>query len=85
MLVLHAGQSAGGRQWREEFRRTDIMLNVADSRRLVPRLAPHVISRALPNAQHDVFLSVPDVRAAAYAALFHWLAEQVMQRATSPR
>ncbi|RFP64417.1 alpha/beta hydrolase [Hymenobacter lapidiphilus] len=64
-----------GRQWREEFRRADIVLNVADIRRLAPRLGPHVTLHALPDAVHDVFLSVPTVRAAAYEKLFDWLAQ----------
>ncbi|NVO29931.1 alpha/beta hydrolase [Hymenobacter lapidiphilus] len=77
VLVLHTGRSAGGRQWREEFRRADIVLNVADIRRLGPHLGPHVTMQAIPDAVHDVFLSAPDVRAAAYATLFRWLAAQV--------
>lgn len=75
VLVLHAERSAGGRQWREEFRRADIVLNVADIRRLAPRLGPHVTLHAVPDAVHDVVLSGADGRAAAYAALFRWLAE----------
>ncbi len=77
VLVLHSERSAGGRQWREEFRRADIVLNVADIRRLAPRLGPQVRLQALPGAVHDVLLSVPEVRAAAYAELFRWLAETV--------
>ncbi|OWP63868.1 hypothetical protein CDA63_06555 [Hymenobacter amundsenii] len=77
VLVLHAGRSAGGQRWQEEFRRADIVLNVADIRRLAPRLGPHVTLQAVPDAVHDVFLSVAEVRAGAYAQLFRWLAEQV--------
>ncbi|MFD2786554.1 alpha/beta hydrolase [Hymenobacter rubripertinctus] len=85
VLVLHAERSTGGRQWREAFRRADIVLNVADIRRLAPRLGPHVTLQAVPEAIHDVFLSVPEVRAAAYAALFRWLADQVGQATASPQ
>ncbi|MBC8084260.1 MAG: alpha/beta hydrolase [Hymenobacter sp.] len=74
VLVLHAARTAAGRQWSDDFHRADIVLNVAHIRRLGPRLGPRVTMQAIEGGIHDLFLSVPAARAAAYQAVFEWLA-----------
>jgi alpha-beta hydrolase superfamily lysophospholipase len=76
VLVLHSDRTAGGRQWQEAFHRTDIVLNVAHIRQLAPRLCSAVTMQEVPGAVHDVFLSAPEVRAAAYQCVFAWLKVQ---------
>ncbi|WP_426492928.1 alpha/beta hydrolase [Hymenobacter sp. 102] len=73
VLVLHSDHTATGRRWQENFRRADIVLDVAHIRQLAPRLGPRVTVQAVPGAVHDVFLSAPEVRATAYQQLFEWL------------
>lgn len=74
VLVLHSDRTATGRRWQPDFQRTDIVLNVADIRRLAPRLGSRVTVQAVAGAVHDVFLSAPEARARAYQKLFAWLA-----------
>ncbi|SHK59333.1 Lysophospholipase, alpha-beta hydrolase superfamily [Hymenobacter psychrotolerans DSM 18569] len=73
ILVLHSDRTAWGRAWSDDFRRSDIVLNVAHIRKLAPRLGPHVTAHAVAGGLHDLFLSVPEVRAEAYRAVFGWL------------
>ena len=73
VLVLHSDRTLGGRQWQDDFQRTDIVLNVMHIQQLAPRLGSNVTTQAVPGAIHDVFLSEPAVRAAAYHYVFEWL------------
>ncbi|MBD2714730.1 alpha/beta hydrolase [Microvirga sp. STR05] len=77
VLVLHSDRTAWGRTWSEDFRRSDIVLDVAHIRALAPRLGPNVTVEAVAGGLHDLFLSAPEVRAVAYQAVFAWL-EQVL-------
>ncbi|GAB3235514.1 alpha/beta hydrolase [Hymenobacter seoulensis] len=73
VLVLHSDRTAVGRAWHEDFQRTDIVLNVQHIQQLAPRLGANVTTKAVPGAVHDVFLSAPEVRKAAYQRVFEWL------------
>jgi len=73
VLVLHSDRTAAGQKWSGDFMRTDIVLNVGHIRHLSPRLGPQVTVRAIEGGIHDLFLSAPEVRAAAYQAVFGWL------------
>ncbi|MCA8831368.1 alpha/beta hydrolase [Hymenobacter pini] len=77
VLVLHSDRTATGRNWHEDFQRTDIVLDVDHIRKLAPRLGPQVTLQSISGAVHDVFLSAPAVRAEAYERLFAWLAVAV--------
>ncbi|QNH63184.1 alpha/beta hydrolase [Hymenobacter sediminicola] len=77
VLVLHSDRTAWGRTWSDDFRRSDIVLNVAHIRELAPRLGPNVTVTPVAGGLHDLFLSVPEVRAMAYQTVFEWL-EQVL-------
>ncbi|WP_375435673.1 alpha/beta hydrolase [uncultured Hymenobacter sp.] len=73
VLVLHAGRTASGRKWSDDFHRADIVLDVAHIRQLSPRLGNKVTVKAIEGGIHDLFLSAPPARAAAYQAVFEWL------------
>ncbi|GGG32241.1 alpha/beta hydrolase [Hymenobacter glacieicola] len=77
VLVLHSDRTGRGRSWHEDCKRTDIVLEVAHIAALAPRLGHNVTVQAIPGAVHDVLLSAPAVRAAAYRAVFAWLSRQV--------
>ncbi len=72
-LVLSSQRSSQPVDMGPDVHHTDIVLDVDQIRRWSPAVGLHVTSIALNNARHDVFLSVPDVRAAAYATLDQWL------------
>lgn len=74
VLVLHSDRTAAGRKWSDDFLRSDIVLDVAHIRALSPRLGSQVTVQAVAGGIHDLFLSAPAVRAAAYQAVFEWLA-----------
>lgn len=76
-LVLHAARSAWLAQWGEEARAADIVLDVADIRRLAPRLGPRVEVRAIDGGLHDLVLSADAARAATFAAMGEWLSRTV--------
>lgn len=78
VLVLHSDRTARGRRWSDDFQRTDIVLDVNHIRLLAPRLGSRVTLQAVEGGIHDVFLSAPAARAAAYQAVFEWL-RQVLE------
>ena len=84
VLVLHSARTAAGRKWSDDFHRADIVLNVAHIRRLGPRLGPQVTVKAIEGGIHDLFLSVPLARAAAYQAVFEWLDKMLPPGADAP-
>jgi len=73
ILVLHAGKSLRPRGWTEEIRRSDVILDVEDIRRLSPGLGPQVEARGIPGAIHDVMLSEPSAREEAFRLLGGWM------------
>ncbi len=52
--------------------RTDIVLDVEQIRARASGVGHHVTSIAVPSARHDVFLSLPEVRAHAFELLGRW-------------
>ncbi|HEX8426566.1 alpha/beta hydrolase [Hymenobacter sp.] len=73
VLVLHSDRTVAGHKWSDDFLRSDIVLDVAHIRRLGPRLGNKVTVKAIEGGIHDLFLSAPAARAAAYQAVFEWL------------
>ena len=72
VLVLHSDKSADGDTWSEEFRHSDVILDVDDMRRLGPRLGPLVRLKEIAGGVHDLVLSPPAARDAAIAAMLDW-------------
>ncbi len=71
-LVLTSLRSAQPSEMSPEVHRRDIVLDVNLIRRWAPAIGQHVTSVALHDARHDVFLSLPDIRAHAYETLDRW-------------
>ncbi|WP_169515042.1 alpha/beta hydrolase [Hymenobacter norwichensis] len=83
VLVLHSDRTAAAPTWSDDFLSADIVLNVAHIRALSPRLGPHTTVRAIAGGMHDLFLSAPAVRAAAYQAVFAWLESVLPPKASA--
>lgn len=73
VLLMHASRSAWPKQWNEAVMAADIVLDVADMRRLSPRLGANVVVRAITNAMHDLTLSQLAARQQVFKELRDWL------------
>jgi alpha-beta hydrolase superfamily lysophospholipase len=83
-LVLSSSRSYFGPELDEHARTHDIVLDVEQIRRWASSVGRHVTSIAVPGAIHDIVLSRPDVRAAAYATIQTWLDAWVEDPALVP-
>ncbi|WP_082587648.1 alpha/beta hydrolase [Nocardioides sp. Soil774] len=72
-LVLSSARSHFGEQTEESAATHDIVLDVEQIRRWASSVGRHVTSVAVEGAIHDVVLSRPEVRAAAYDVIGTWL------------
>lgn len=73
VLVMHSNRSLKMRAWAQDAMSADTVLDVRQMSRWAPKLGPRVTDLTVPGALHDIFLSAPDVRAAAFAGLDAWL------------
>jgi alpha-beta hydrolase superfamily lysophospholipase len=73
VLVMHAARSAWPDEWSKEVMTADIVLDVADIRRLSPRLGSHIDIRAIEDGMHDLTLSKLKTRECVFKELRHWL------------
>ena len=73
VLTLLSARSTLLPRWDEAMRSSDIVLVVDEIAERTLRLGPEVTVARIDGALHDVFLSRGPVRAAAYAAITHWL------------
>ncbi|MBU3751863.1 MAG: alpha/beta hydrolase [Mycobacterium sp.] len=76
-LVLRSDHSVGETVGTEEMQRGDAVLDVAHIARWAGCIGNRQTVVPVPDAKHDVFLSLPGPRAAAYAELGRWLAREV--------
>ncbi|MDR3246665.1 MAG: alpha/beta hydrolase [Prevotellaceae bacterium] len=74
-LVMRSDKSFKSKYWSEDFMNADAVLNVEHIKKYTPSLGKKVTEIAIKNGLHDLFLSVPEVRAEAYKRMFEWLAE----------
>jgi alpha-beta hydrolase superfamily lysophospholipase len=74
-LVLRSTRSHLAIQYSDASDHADCVLDTAQIGRWAPSLGGQVTDVAIADARHDVFLSIPDSRARAYAALEAWLGE----------
>ncbi|QIG39759.1 alpha/beta hydrolase [Microbacterium sp. 4R-513] len=72
-LVLLSARSAVQLAWRDDMTSADSVLIVDDIARAASRLGRDVSIARIDGALHDVFLSRPEPRAAAYRAVERWL------------
>ena len=80
LTLLSTGYSSP-LQWVPAMTATDSVLVVDDIARAATRLGRRVGIQRIPDAIHDVFLSGPAARTAAYAALEAWLLTGAVPRA----
>jgi alpha-beta hydrolase superfamily lysophospholipase len=73
VLVMHAERSAWLKQWSDEAMVTDIVLDVADIRRLSPGLGKQVEVRSVADGVHDLILSKHEPRKIVFEELVGWL------------
>jgi alpha-beta hydrolase superfamily lysophospholipase len=73
-LVLRSARSHFSSRYSEVSDHADLILDTTQIGRWAPSLGGQVTDVPVPDARHDVFLSIPDSRAQAYAALDAWLA-----------
>ena len=84
VLVLASGSSAQPLEMGEDVHRNDIVLDVTQIRRWATAIGPHVTMVQVPDARHDVFLSLPAPRAAAYDELERWVAAYLPAQPRTP-
>lgn len=76
VLVLRSARSRLGASYGPAADRADLVLDTRQIAQWAPRLGRDVTDVPVPDARHDVFLSLAEPRAAAYAALDGWLASK---------
>ena len=76
-LVLRSDHSVGETVGTEEMQRGDAVLDVTHIARWAGCLGNRQTIVPVPDAKHDVFLSLPAPRAMAYAELDRWLAGEI--------
>ncbi|MCI2957309.1 alpha/beta hydrolase [Agromyces atrinae] len=74
VLTLISARSTFATRWSDDMLSSDIVLVVDDIARRALKLGPTVTIDRIDGAIHDVFLSAPEPRARAYAAVASWLA-----------
>lgn len=75
ILILHSSGSLKMSKFSEAAMTHDIVLNVEDIKRVGAKLGEQVTIVKVENAQHDIFLSRENVRAAGFKKMFAWLLE----------
>jgi alpha-beta hydrolase superfamily lysophospholipase len=76
-LVMLSARSTPPLTWKESMTSSDSVLVVDDIARAATRIGSLVTVARIDGAIHDVFLSRPEPRAAAYRALDRWIAAYV--------
>lgn len=76
VLVLHSDRSVRGKQWSEEFRTGDAVLDVAHIRKYAPRLGSRVTIVEIREGMHDLILSRADVRERALRLMLDFMDAQ---------
>jgi alpha-beta hydrolase superfamily lysophospholipase len=76
ILILHSARSNKGREpiWHEEYRRSDLVLDVADIRDEGRSLGSLVSMQEIEGGVHDLVLSDPDAQGRVFDAVTAWLA-----------
>jgi alpha-beta hydrolase superfamily lysophospholipase len=77
-LVLRSDRSHFSAQYTELSDRADTVLDVRQIARWAGCLGGETTVVPITGARHDVFLSLPEPRAAAYTSLYRWLREHAL-------
>lgn len=74
VLILHSNKSISRFiRWSDDLHYADAVLDVRDMRKYSGKFAEKLTKIEIPDAKHDVFLSKPVPRQAAFDALGNWL------------
>jgi alpha-beta hydrolase superfamily lysophospholipase len=73
VLLLHSSRSLRPKEWVDDIHRADIVLDVADMRRLGPGLGTNVEVTEVPDAIHDLVLSRLETRLRTFELVADWL------------
>lgn len=74
VLVLSSDKSfLETKEWHDEYKTADIVLDVNDIQRLAPKLGAYVTRDTIPNGKHDLILSVAPYRQIVYDKYKSWL------------
>lgn len=74
VLLLHSSRSLDGRgPWQDDYTRADIVLDVADMRRVGPGLGRRVTLAEIRDGLHDLYLSAAPARETAIVRTLVWL------------
>jgi alpha-beta hydrolase superfamily lysophospholipase len=74
-LVLRSNRSLFIPRYTEACDRADLVLDTTQIAQWASSLGSQVTDAPIDDARHDVFLSIPQARASAYAALDNWLTQ----------
>nr|WP_212763195.1 alpha/beta hydrolase [Gordonia araii] len=83
-LVLRSDKSYFAKQYSSKTDRADAVLDVTHIARWAGCLGGRLTSVPIPDARHDVFLSLPAVREQAYAEVEAWLANGLQPPKAKP-
>ena len=75
VLLLHSSSSKKLKEYTEEAKENDIVLNIADMKLVGPKLGANVQLIGIKEGVHDLFLSKKEVRTSAFREMFAWLKE----------
>jgi len=73
VLVMQSEKSFKSKQWSEEFRSADAVLNVEHIKKHSPCLGKNVTNISIKNGLHDLMLSAYSVRMDVYNVMFNWV------------
>jgi alpha-beta hydrolase superfamily lysophospholipase len=84
VLVLRSTRTHFSRAYTDLSDRADLVLDTRQIGRWASSLGGQVTDVPIEDARHDVFLSVPESRERAYAAVGEWLAERGFPMTSAP-
>ena len=70
---MYSSQSVDGNKWTPQHQSGDAVLDVKDIARYGRMLGPKVTEFEVQEGMHDLVLSKPSARQAAYSEMFRWL------------
>ena len=73
VLVMHSDKSLKGSRWVEEFHRADLVLDVADIKRIAPAIGTSVMLQEIPDGKHDLTLSEDTPRLRCLQLMLDWV------------
>lgn len=76
ILVMHSDKSVYGKEFSEEFKKGDAVLDVKDIHKYAATLGNDVTIEVIQDGVHDLVLSKKEVRDEVYRVIFSWLPQK---------